>query len=106
MVYKPDFLEDEARFLSVSHSLVYLMDYDRWDAFLHHLFKQTQGDAWFKPDEVVSSGVAVRVNDSEFRVFPYENIALEPFETALAHLNPVVAVKIRNAAVHAALTDM
>ncbi|KAK7469308.1 hypothetical protein VKT23_003792 [Stygiomarasmius scandens] len=82
------------------------MDYDRWDAFLHHLFKQTQGDAWFKPEEVVSSGVAVRVNDSEFRVFPYENIALEPFETALAHLNPVVAVKIRNAAVHAALTDI
>ncbi|THV00850.1 hypothetical protein K435DRAFT_776315 [Dendrothele bispora CBS 962.96] len=82
------------------------MDYDRWDAFLHHLFKQTQGDAWFKPEEMVTSGVAVRVNDSEFRVFPYENIALEPFETALTHLNPVVAVKIRNAAVHAALAEI
>ncbi|KAF5369511.1 hypothetical protein D9758_002777 [Tetrapyrgos nigripes] len=82
------------------------MDYDRWDAFLHHLFKQTQGDAWFKPDEPITSGVAVRVNDSEFRVFPYENLALEPFETAVTHLNPVVAVKLRNAAVHAALADV
>ncbi|EEB88495.1 hypothetical protein MPER_13635, partial [Moniliophthora perniciosa FA553] len=31
----------------------------------------------------------------EFRVFPYENIALEPFETAVAHLTPVVAVKVK-----------
>ena len=27
------------------------MDYDRWDALLHHIFKQTQGDAWFRPEE-------------------------------------------------------
>ncbi|KIK57287.1 hypothetical protein GYMLUDRAFT_204172 [Collybiopsis luxurians FD-317 M1] len=83
------------------------MDYDRWDALLHHLFKQTQGDAWFKPDNEVSSGVAVRVNDiPEFRVFPYENIALEPFEAAVTLLNPVVAVKVRNAAAHAALAEI
>ncbi|ESK90098.1 glycosyltransferase family 2 protein [Moniliophthora roreri MCA 2997] len=88
------------------------MDYDRWDALLHHLFKLTQGDAWFKPDEPVTSGVAVRITEAgsddppEFRVFPYENIALEPFETAVAHLNPVVAVKVRNATVHAALADI
>jgi len=76
---------------------------------LHYLFKQTQGDAWFKPDEEITSGVAVRVNDSnpvEFRVFPYENIALEPFEIAVTQLNPVVAVKARNAAVHAALAEI
>ncbi|KAF7338492.1 Glyco-trans-2-like domain-containing protein [Mycena venus] len=104
------------------------MDYDRWDALLHYLFKQTQGDAWFRPDEPVSSGVALRVSDGslaggggsssggntptgqpsgpEFRVFPYENPALEPFETAVAALNPQVAVKVRSAAVHAALADM
>ena len=40
-----------------------------------------------------------------FRVFPYENLELEPFETAVAALNPVVAVKVRSAAVHAALSD-
>jgi hypothetical protein len=39
------------------------MDYDRWDALLHYLFRQTQGDAWFRPDEPVSSGVALRVSD-------------------------------------------
>lgn len=39
------------------------MDYDRWDALLHYLFKQTQGDAWFRPDEPVSSGVALRVSN-------------------------------------------
>ncbi|KAJ7058150.1 glycosyl transferase family group 2-domain-containing protein [Mycena amicta] len=101
------------------------MDYDRYDALLHHLFKQTQGDAWFRPDEPVSSGIALRVSDGtvpggssggstptgqpsgpEFRVFPYENAALEPFETAVAGLNPQVAVKVRSAAVHASLADL
>jgi hypothetical protein len=85
------------------------MDYDRYDALLHHIFKQTQGDAWFRPNEdALSAGVALRIKDSppEFRVFPYENIALEPFETAVAALNPVVAVKVRSAAVHAALADV
>jgi hypothetical protein len=39
-------------------------------------------------------------------VFPYENISLEPFEAAVAALNPVVAVKVRSAAVHAALSEI
>lgn len=104
------------------------MDYDRNDALLHWLFRQTQGDAWFRPnEEQISSGVALRVNDGtsrstllclffhqiltgpglpEFRVFPYENASLEPFETAVAALNPVVAVKVRSAAVHAALAEV
>ncbi|KAF8816381.1 hypothetical protein BYT27DRAFT_7183930 [Phlegmacium glaucopus] len=87
------------------------MDYDRNDALLHWLFRQTQGDAWFRPNEEnISSGVALRVNDAagspEFRVFPYENANLEPFETAVAALNPVVAVKVRSAAVHAALAEV
>lgn len=104
------------------------MDYDRNDALLHWLFRQTQGDAWFRPNEEnISSGVALRVSDGmssplqlvlffstisivpafpEFRVFPYENANLEPFETAVAALNPVVAVKVRSAAVHAALAEV
>ena len=88
------------------------MDYDRNDALLHWIFRQTQGDSWFRPnEEAVSSGVALRVSDAahggppEFRVFPYENASLEPFETAVAKLNPVVAVKVRSAAVHAALSE-
>ncbi|PPR00631.1 hypothetical protein CVT24_005477 [Panaeolus cyanescens] len=86
------------------------MDYDRNDALLHWLFRQTQGDAWFRPNEEnISSGVALRVSDGaglpEFRVFPYENPTLEPFETAVAALNPLVAVKVRSAAVHAALSE-
>ncbi|KAL0574641.1 hypothetical protein V5O48_007337 [Marasmius crinis-equi] len=86
------------------------MDYDRWDALLHHIFKQTQGDAWFRPQEDhLTSGVAIRINDDElpeFRVFPYENASLEPFEAAVRLLNPVVAVKIRSAAVHAAISQV
>ena len=91
------------------------MDYDRYDAFLHHIFKQTQGDAWFRPNEDnLSAGVALRVGDGagtpsglpEFRVFPYENLALEPFEAAVTRLNPAVAVKVRSAAVHAALAEV
>jgi hypothetical protein len=83
------------------------LDYDRYDAILHHVFKQTQGDAWFRPnEEQLPCGVAVRVGESgEFRVFPYETIALEPFEMAVAALNPAVAVKVRSAAVHATLAE-
>ncbi|PCH34589.1 hypothetical protein WOLCODRAFT_106236 [Wolfiporia cocos MD-104 SS10] len=80
------------------------MDYDAYDALLHHIFKQTQGDAWFKPsEENMHAGVCLRVDASHFRVFPYENRFLEPFEAAVRVLNPVVAVKIRSAAIHAAL---
>ncbi len=106
------------------------MDYDRNDALLHWLFRQTQGDTWFRPNEEhISSGVALRISDGasilsytlfnlltdnpahlegapEFRVFPYENASLEPFEAAVSALNPLVAVKVRNAAVHAALAEV
>jgi len=67
--------------------------------------RKTQGDAWFKPtEENVSAGVCLRVEPGHFRVFPYENAYLAPFEAAVRLLNPVVAVKVRSAAVHAALT--
>ena len=83
------------------------MDYDRYDAILHNIFKRTQGDAWLRPDEdYLPCGVAVRVGEAgEFRVFPYETIGLEPFEMAVAALNPAVAVKIRSAAAHATLAE-
>ncbi|KIY52210.1 hypothetical protein FISHEDRAFT_63947 [Fistulina hepatica ATCC 64428] len=85
------------------------MDYDRYDALLHWLFKQTQGDAWFRPhEENLSSGVALRISTApvEFRIFPYENRTLEPFEAAVTALNPAVAVKVRSAAAHAALAEL
>lgn len=83
------------------------MDYDRYDAFLHHIFKQTQGDAWFRPNEDnIAVGVALRVDNGEYRVFPYENLGLEPFEAAIRVLNPAVAVKVRSAAVHAAFSEV
>ncbi|TFK97186.1 glycosyl transferase family group 2-domain-containing protein [Pterulicium gracile] len=80
-------------------------DYDAYDAILHHLFKLTQGDAWFKPaQDAISGGVCLRVDRGiHFRVFPYENFALVPFEQAVRGLNPVVAIKLRSAAVHSAL---
>ena len=103
------------------------MDYDAFDALLHHIFKQvcpslpapagvgaplivvaqTQGDAWFKPsEENVHAGVCLRVDNNNFRVFPYENEYLESFEAAIRVLNPVVAVKVRSAAIHAALSTV
>ncbi|KAG6891955.1 hypothetical protein C0992_002594, partial [Termitomyces sp. T32_za158] len=67
----------------------------------------TQGDAWFKPsEENVSAGVCLRVDPGQFRVFPYENPYLVPFEAAVRSLNPLVAVKLRNAAVHSALATV
>ena len=75
-----------------------------WNLTSHHLPSQTQGDAWFKPSsENVHAGVCLRINPGQFRVFPYENRYLEPFEAAVRVLNPMVAVKIRSAAVHVAL---
>ena len=43
------------------------------------------------------------MDNNNFRVFPYENEYLEPFEAAVRILNPVVAVKVRSAAIHVAL---
>jgi hypothetical protein len=54
----------------------------------------------------VSAGVCLRVESGHFRVFPYENPYLQPFEAAVRVLNPVVAVKVRSAAVHAALSTV
>jgi hypothetical protein len=83
------------------------MDYDAHDALLHHIFRQTQGDAWLKPSaENVHAGVCLRIQPGQFRVFPYENRFLEPFEAAIRVLNPVVAVKVRSAAVHVALSSV
>ncbi|CAG7848461.1 SubName: Full=Uncharacterized protein {ECO:0000313/EMBL:CCA73139.1} [Serendipita indica DSM 11827] len=84
----------------------FVMEYDSYDAILHHIFKQTQGEAWFKPtEESMQAGVALRIdnNPPKFRVFPYENMSLVPFEAAVRALNPLVAVKIRSASVHASL---
>ena len=56
---------------------------------------QTQGDAWFKPSaENIYAGVCLRISPGQFRVFPYENRFLEPFELAVRTLNPLVAVKV------------
>ena len=76
--------------------------------FVRHADRlQTQGDAWFKPsEENVHAGVCLRVDSGNFRLFPYDNVYLEPFEAAVQILNPVVAVKIRSAAIHAALATV
>jgi cellulose synthase/poly-beta-1,6-N-acetylglucosamine synthase-like glycosyltransferase len=80
------------------------MDYDAYDALLHYIFRETQGDAWFKPSaENMHTGVCLRIEQGKYRVFPYENRFLEPFEAAVRGLNPSVAVKVRSAAVHVAL---
>ncbi|KAI6111866.1 hypothetical protein EDD16DRAFT_1897551 [Pisolithus croceorrhizus] len=68
------------------------LDYDAYDALLHRIFKQTQGDAWFKAsEEDVSAGVCVRAEPDHFCVFPYENPILSPSETAVGALNREVS---------------
>ncbi|KAL4071885.1 glycosyl transferase family group 2-domain-containing protein [Scleroderma citrinum] len=83
------------------------MDYDSYDALLHHVYHQTQGEAWFRPVETgIATGVCLRTEDGHFRAFPYENELLAPFLEAVRLLNPIVAVKIRSAAVHAAFSTI
>ena len=62
------------------------MNYDRYGAaFLHHIFKQTQGDAWFRPNEdSIAVGVVLRVESGEYHLFPYEDLRLEPFKVRSA----------------------
>ncbi|KAG6864652.1 hypothetical protein C0991_008069 [Blastosporella zonata] len=82
-------------------------DYDLFDAWLHKIYETTQTNNWFMPTEdVISTGVCLRANGGIFRVFPYENPALVPFEAAVRGLNPVVAVKMRSSAVVAALAKI
>ncbi|KAE9401319.1 hypothetical protein BT96DRAFT_938015 [Gymnopus androsaceus JB14] len=91
---------------SPSHSLTILNnDYDAFDALLHNIYEKTLQDNWFKPaGDADSTGVCVRVDSSSFRCFPYENPNLIPFEEGVRRLNVEVAIKIRSASVHAALT--
>ncbi|KAF9039188.1 glycosyl transferase family group 2-domain-containing protein [Panaeolus papilionaceus] len=79
-------------------------EYDNYDAVLHWLFRSTLGDTWFKPsEENISAGICLRIEPGRYRVFPYENPYLAPFEAAVRGLNPLVAVKVRTAAAHSAL---
>ncbi|KIK95869.1 hypothetical protein PAXRUDRAFT_11174 [Paxillus rubicundulus Ve08.2h10] len=83
------------------------MDYDPYDALLHHVYQQTQGEAWFRPtEEHIATGVCLRTETGQYRVFPYDNTLLVPFEAAVRLLNPAVAVKIRSAAIHAAFATI
>ena len=78
-----------------------------WSYHLILIGSQTQGDAWFKPsEENIAAGVCIRVEPGYFRVFPYENPYLAPFEAAVRGLDPLVAVKVRSAAVHSALATV
>lgn len=51
----------------------------------------------------MAGGICLRVAQGQFRVFPYENEFLGPFEAACRVLNPVIAIKVRSAAINAAL---
>jgi hypothetical protein len=69
--------------------------------------ESTQRENWFMPaEDVASTGVAIRVDNGFFRVFPYENATLVPFEAAVRGLNPVVAVKSRSPSVLAAMAKV
>jgi hypothetical protein len=84
-------------------------DYDAFDALLHSIYEKTQSDNWFKPlQDQDSTGVVLRTESGSYRVFPYDTPSLLPFESAVRALtpNPTVAVKLRNASVHAALSRL
>ena len=90
-----------------SIKFVGLYQLQRPNLLIRYTDESTQQDNWFMPaEETASTGVAMRVESGFFRVFPYENTALIPFEAAVRRLNPVVAVKIRNTAVQAAIRKM
>ncbi|KZV89656.1 hypothetical protein EXIGLDRAFT_740933 [Exidia glandulosa HHB12029] len=76
------------------------MEYDAYDALLHHIYKQTQNDATAKSS--ATTGVCLRLAPRHFRTFP-DTPLLGPFAAAVQVLNPEVAVSVCTASVHAAL---
>ena len=110
-----------------SSSASNVVEFDAYDAVLHHIYNQTYGKVWFVPtEEQAAGGVSVRIanpvgqtpysdplpskrystGDVQFRTYPYDKDYLIPFENAVRLLNPVVAVKLRTAAIHSALSTM
>lgn len=82
-------------------------DFDAYDALLHSIYEQTQSDGWFKSTvDSASTGVCLRIAHNQFRVFPYANPLLVPFEASVRAINPSVAVKLRSASIHAALRSL
>ncbi|KAH7103336.1 glycosyl transferase family group 2-domain-containing protein [Auriculariales sp. MPI-PUGE-AT-0066] len=85
------------------------VQYDAYDALLHHIYKETQ----FNTLDVSRSrqstyvaaptGVCLRVESYSFRTYP-ETEALDSFTTAVRSLNPEVAVKVRTSSVQVALS--
>ena len=65
------------------------MDYDRNDALLHWIFRQTQADTWFRPnEEYISSGVALRISDREHPLlYSKKPLTTDAQRTWMVHLN-------------------
>jgi hypothetical protein len=70
-----------------------------------YIYEKTQTDNWWKPEDSLTTGTGVctQVATGTFCVFPHNQTALLPFEHAVRKLNPTVGVKLRSAAVYAAL---
>ena len=82
-----------------------IVEYDAYDAILHHIYNQVQGDTLSRRlGEVPPTGVCIRIQPGYFRNFPYNEPRLLPFEVAVRALNPVVAVKIFSAAITTAIS--
>lgn len=88
------------------HGVQEIIDYDIHDAILHHLYQSSQIDTLFSVDSSITTGVCLRTQPGHFRLFPYNEPRLLHFEAAVRALNPLVALKVRTAAVHAALSTV
>ncbi|TFK95710.1 glycosyl transferase family group 2-domain-containing protein [Pterulicium gracile] len=88
------------------HGVQEIIDYDIHDAILHHLYKSSQIDTLFSVDSAITTGVCLRTQPGHFRLFPYDEPRLLHFEAATRALNPLVAIKVRTAAIHAALSTL
>lgn len=84
-------------------AVLYGDGFDAIDVMADQLFRiGVQQKKWFKAPRLglkrkeVATGVTIRVKTGLYRTFPVEYEALEPFETAIARLNPEVAIKIKS----------
>ncbi|KAE8540333.1 hypothetical protein D1P53_003278 [Cryptococcus gattii VGV] len=83
--------------------------FDALDVMGDHIFRiGTQKKKWFKTPTMgnsnVATGVSIRAKTGLYRSFPVHLDRLQPFEDAMAQLNPEVGVKIQSDIVRCIMT--
>ncbi|KZV93948.1 hypothetical protein EXIGLDRAFT_835361 [Exidia glandulosa HHB12029] len=82
------------------------IDWDAYDAMLQHIYTQVQSghNDLLHDGDTVPTGVIMRMENEEYRRYPPGSPFLDSFQRAVHGLRAVIAIKVHNASVSAALS--